>query len=894
MTNPALERRTRRHASLPVRGATFALAAAAVAPPGLVSQEGPPEETRTRAEIVADSLEAPPPAVDPAFLGRDTVWASPGVEYPAGPIRRFLFGDLNRDLWTIEFPVPVLDLDAVGGGLEVDELSGGGQTLGLRLKARDGRTFQFRSMVKNAGRSIPSLVRSTPIEDVVHDQMGALFPLSAMVVAALLEEADILVATPRPVVMPDDPRLGDFREAFAGRMGWLEERPNEAEGDRPGFAGSSKITGTEEFLEKLREDPRSRVNDRALLRARLIDMLVNDWDRHQDQWRWASFPDDDRLRWDPIPRDRDWALARIDGVLPAVTRVYSPKYQGFSSSVPEPFRMGWSAQEIDRRLLTELERRDFDEVAAELVAALDDEAIDRVVAVLPQPYIDAVGTELAANLKRRRDALPEVATEFYELLAGWVDVFGTELEDHVVISSPSEGVLHVVIRTPGEDGFLTYERTFHEDETRDVRIYLMDGDDVVRVAGLRDLPIDVRIIGADGDDRYIDETDGDHVHVYDSEGDNEYELGSDAYLTESPFKGQEKPTKPYMIWDTRDWGHAWVPRPDVRYDSDIGLYAGFGVSRYGFGFGFDPYRSKYSVSLLSGFAPGQWIGDVEFERPFGDRGWRVGLNADWYTERPTWLFGFGNETEAPGSTEFFRSSRNQLELALTARWVPDSTFSARLGPAATLSGSIEEPETVFATTDPYGTDVFHQLGIRGLVTVDTRDSYSLPESGVRITGRAHAFPAWLDVEEPFAGGSADVRTYLSIDAPADPALHLRLYGASTFGLTPFGELPALGGAGSLPGYVERRFVGDHALSGSTLLRLRLARVNLFTETDLGVHGVGTVGRVWLDGESSDVWHSGIGGGLWLRFRAMDETVSLTYMNGGDGRGSFYLNLGFMF
>ncbi|HZD03763.1 MAG TPA: hypothetical protein VE173_02565, partial [Longimicrobiales bacterium] len=173
-----------------------------------------------------DTLTAPPPAVDVTTLrlGRDTVVASPGQTYPAGSVHRFFLGDLNRDLWTLEFPVPVLDLDSVGGGLTVQELSGGKQTLGLRLRGEDGRIYQFRSIVKTPSRNIPGVLRPTGVGDVAEDQMGSQFPLSAMVVAELLEAAGVLVAKPRPVVMPDDPRLGEYRDAFAGRMGWIEVR----------------------------------------------------------------------------------------------------------------------------------------------------------------------------------------------------------------------------------------------------------------------------------------------------------------------------------------------------------------------------------------------------------------------------------------------------------------------------------------------------------------------------------------------------------------------------------------------------------------------------------------------------------------------------------------------
>ncbi len=852
-----------------------------------------PENGMTRGEAVADSLEAPPPAVDPRYLGRDTVYAAPGKTYDAGPIHRFLFGDLNRDLWEIEFAVPVLDLDGVGGGLEVDELSGGKQTLGMRFKSRDGRVFQFRSMVKNAGRAIPDILQSTPVEDVVQDQMGALLPLAAMVVAELLDAADVLVAKPRPVVMPDDPRLGVYREAFAGRMGWIEERPNEREGDRPGFAGSSKITGSDELLEELRENPRSYVNARELLKARLIDMLVNDWDRHLDQWRWASFDEGDRIRWDPIPRDRDWALTRIDGVLPRLARLAAPKYEGFSERPPDPYRMSWSAQPVDRRMLTSLVRSDFLEVAEDLQARLDDEAIERAVGVLPPEYLAEVGERLTRGLKNRRDHLVPVAEEFYELLARWVDLYGTDRADRVVLAVSGPGELMVQIRAP-EDDLVTYERTFFEEETEEVRIYLRDGDDHVWVEGGAELPFDIRVVGGEGDDRYEDAGSSDRLHIYDADGDNAYELGPEAYVTESPHKGQEEPPVPYLRWDTRDWGHEWMPRAELRYDPDLGVYAGLGLSRYGFGFGYKPYRSRVSMSLLSGFESDQWIGDVEFQRPFGDRGWRAAANLDWYTERPTWLFGLGNETRVTGDTDLFRSSRNQVAVRLSARFVPDSTLEIGFGPSATFAGPIEDPAMALTGEDAYGTGAFQQLGLRGRVRFDNRDSYSLPTKGFYLRLDAKAFPPLLDVVEPFAGARAEARTYLGADLPGEPALHLRLLGEKVWGRTPFAELPGLGGSSTLPGYTERRFVGESAVSGTALLRLKVLPIHLFTDIDVGVHGLATVGRVWLSGESSDRWHPGYGGGIWLHLLSMDRTLSATLVNARDGGRAFYLGLGLPF
>ena len=56
------------------------------------------------------------------------------------------------------------------------------------------------------------------------------------------------------------------------------------------------------------------IDQLAFARARLLDLLVGDWDRHEDQWRWAKFKQDDDIKlYRPIPRDRDNVFFWSDG-----------------------------------------------------------------------------------------------------------------------------------------------------------------------------------------------------------------------------------------------------------------------------------------------------------------------------------------------------------------------------------------------------------------------------------------------------------------------------------------------------------------------------------------------------------------------------------------------------
>ena len=109
-------------------------------------------------------------------------------------------------------------------------------------------------------------------------------------------------------------------------FGTLQEHPSEGPDDTPGFAGSRKISGTEKVWEHLEETPLNRVDARAFLKARLMDFLLNDKDRHRAQWRWARCPDGEGYIWVPIPEDRDQAFIDLDGFAMAVGRRGVPRF----------------------------------------------------------------------------------------------------------------------------------------------------------------------------------------------------------------------------------------------------------------------------------------------------------------------------------------------------------------------------------------------------------------------------------------------------------------------------------------------------------------------------------------------------------------------------------------
>ncbi|HSM35701.1 MAG TPA: hypothetical protein VK837_04815, partial [Longimicrobiales bacterium] len=167
----------------------------------------------------------------------DSATVTPG-DYDASGPRRAILGAGYRDLWGTPVTVPVLDLDRFAGGLEPEDRGGTSQSIVLHMRGADGREWHFRSVDKDVSQGLPDALVGTFLGGLVQDQTSSLHPGAAFVVAPLMEAVGLLHADPRLVRMPDHPRLGRFREEFAGMLGMIVERPNEGEDGEVLFGGS--------------------------------------------------------------------------------------------------------------------------------------------------------------------------------------------------------------------------------------------------------------------------------------------------------------------------------------------------------------------------------------------------------------------------------------------------------------------------------------------------------------------------------------------------------------------------------------------------------------------------------------------------------------------------------
>ncbi|MEO1023745.1 MAG: metallophosphoesterase, partial [Bacteroidota bacterium] len=273
-----------------------------------------------------------------------------------------LAGSHNRKYWSIETEFPVFDISTQKGGLVVDRLGGRGQSQTLHLKDKEGNKYVLRSVDKVAGKVWDEQLRNTIALDLVQDQFSIINPYAALVVPGLANAAGVFHTNPEVFYIPHDPRLGVYTDLVGGQLALFEEKPDGDMRHVESVGRSKKVLSHRQMIRAIEGDIDHRVVQEDFARARLFDMLISDWDRHFDQWRWASFEPEDKKGklYRPIPRDRDVALMVMNGIGPTLAK-WGPfyQYQNYDESYGNLRGMNANSIGLTRRFTNTLTRDEW-------------------------------------------------------------------------------------------------------------------------------------------------------------------------------------------------------------------------------------------------------------------------------------------------------------------------------------------------------------------------------------------------------------------------------------------------------------------------------------------------------------------------------------------------------
>jgi hypothetical protein len=221
------------------------------------------------------------------------------------------------------------------------------------------------------------------------------------------------------------------------------------------------------------------------------------------------------------------------------------------------------------------------------------------------------------------------------------------------------------------------------------------------------------------------------------------------------------------------------------------------------------------------------------------------------------------------------------------------------------------PSTGTAASGIYGSQamtlVSGELGLR----LDTRSGVLAGIRGFRFQLIGRHTPAIVSNADAFTKARAVASAAFGGRLLTDVFLDLHVAGEKNWGRFPFFESAFLGGT-SLPpmlnlsgamtgsplrGYDANRFAGDASAVGNAELRVALGRFTALLPFRYGLLALADVGRVFDSSQSSSLWHSAAGGGIWVAVFASAWAFQVgssfnAVIVRSDERTAFYLTTGF--
>ena len=805
-------------------------------------------------------------------MQQDSITITPLARFDSvSRFHRWLFGENYRKDYATPTTFPVIRISEIKGGLKPSRLGGGHQSRSLRLLDKEGKEWALRSVEKYPDVLLPEALRETFVKDLLSDNMSSNYPYGALIVPPIARKLGIPHSNPIIGWIAPDTTLGIYSNTFANTLCLLEEREPLGESDN-----------TPKMRRKMDEDNDNSFDSTLYLRARMLDLLVGDWDRHEDQWRWLPEKDGKGKKYKAIPRDRDQVFYINDGVIPhaARWRWLLPFLQGFNKDYRNIEGEMWESRAVNGRFLVQFSYDDWMRITNKFVAEITDDILEEGLKQLPAAAYNLRHDEFLEILKSRRDNLPKAMKRYYDFINKIVDVKVTDKHELVEITdAPGNGVtveIHKLSKSRKAEDLL-FKRTFSPDLTKEIRLYLSKGDDSVRINNTNN-GVKLRIIGGEGNKTYDLAEGKGRIKLYEREDNATY--NGDVNRLRKRLSNDSAHTG----FNPVDLYNITMPLASVGLNVDDGFLLGAGfkhVRKQGF------RKKPYSkIAQYSGMQ------QLLVSHSFSTKAYKIDYKGEWIQvlgkadiitqalikapNNTINFFGRGNETEfnkTGNFKRFYRTRFNTYQAWAALRWGSTKGSSISVGPAAQFyrfddegnKGRFIENTSLIGSYD--SATLAYDKSHAGLIVNYIRDKRNNPvltQWGSYINIRLQGFAGLNTYSKSFAQLIPEVSFYKPLNARGTIVLANRVGGAVTVGKTTFYQSVFLGGHENLLGYRQYRFAGEHSLYNNLELRIKLTDIGGYVLPGvMGMVGFYDIGRVWQKDEHSDKWHNGVGGGLFF-------------------------------
>jgi hypothetical protein len=756
------------------------------------------------------------------------------------------------------------------------EKGGGRQTKNLRFDAANKRQYAIRSINKDYGKALPDVAQGTFIETIVKDQMSVAHPYSGPTVKALADAVNLYNTDPKIVFIGEDPKLGKFEEDFKNDLYSLEDRPTSKNAK---FYGAKDVLDTEDFLKKILKDNDHRADATSFLRARLFDMFIGDWDRHDDQWKWAAYESDGMHIYKAIPKDRDQAYSKFDGLLLGIVvgAVHLPYLKGFKDDIKDVEGFNLEARPLDMQILNGLSFDTWQNVAMDMQRSLSDAVIENAIRLMPPEVFAISGNEIIEKLRSRRNHLTDFAKKYYESLSRAVDITATEKDELIEVTGIDEKHIKVSLFDLNKKGIAKenpfYSRTFSSDETKEIRIYGIGGNDKFIGSGNSGKKILVRLIGGrEKDDYNVVSTYHGKIHIYDNP-DNSFNTAN---------------AKKYLSTDTSINHYdrkAFKPNssglsPRLGYSNEDRIFVGLGYKKKVQQWRKVPFGYSHDIAALYSLTQKafRFVYKGTFNEVVGK--WNVGLLADYDQVRDLYFMGIGNNTvKNKGLKKDYYLYRNKqfdggVSLYKTIDSTHTITFTALYQMVELLNDQGRYLSQYYGT-NPKQFSSQQFAGIRGEYDFSKINDKLVPNKGLRFHAGAEYFKN-LQNTNAVARFSGLFGFYL----PLGPLTLAVKTGVGTLTGDPeFYQLNKIGGGTTMRGFTRYRYYGKTMFYNQNELQWNFNVKTYLFKGKMGLVALFDDGRVWNPGEVSNQWHTAVGGGIMIApFNLISVTTTYSVSN----------------
>ena len=843
---------------------------------------------------------------------------------------KFLWGDRYRKLYSTPVSAPTVDLDTMYGGLKVVRKGGGNQSISLRLEDKNGAQYVMRALRKNAVQYIQALLfqdqyikgqfDNTGTEDLILDVFTGSHPYAPFAIGTLSDAVDIYHTNPTLYYVPKQKVLGDFNGEFGDALYMIEEHTSEGHSNLASFGFKDKIISTEDVMEKIHNDEDFVLDEAAYIRARLFDMLIGDWDRHYDQWRWIEFKENGKKVYRPLPRDRDQAFSIMsDGFLLGAAVKLMPTarlLRKYDDDLVDVRGVNVEPYPLDMEFIQKSNKAVWDEQVKIIQNGITDAVIEAAFLNFPEEVRDNTMDDIKSKLKARRGNLQAISDRYYALVNNFAVVKGTDKDDYFTIECISNGEVKVTAQRikKGEKEEVFLERTYNRAETKEIWIYGLDDDDVFEVKG-KNKKIKIRLIGGQNNDTY-NVSESSNIVIYD------YKSKKNDVSKAKKAKKRLKDTYDVNVYDykkLKNNTHGIIPM--LGSNPDDGFKIGVKSTFTHYGFERNPFSRQHTMGAAYYFATQGY--DLFYSGEFANVVGNLNVGLDAQFNSPNYainFFGYGNSTpnlEADDDDGFDADLDYNRVKIRTFKIMPSLIWRGDLGASfkagifyetnevdrtegrflddilnSNFMGDLPLDESIFDNQDFYGVEAKYQF--------ENKDDKSFPTLGMQL-GLQVGYKNNVSSEKGFGY----VMPTLGFDYKLIPngqlvlATHLR--GHVNLGDDfEFFQAATLGANTGLRGYRNERFTGKSAFVQTTDIRWNILGLKTgILPISLGVFGGADYGRVWVDDSlafdttfNDDTWNTSFGGGLFVNLAEM-MTANVSVFNSDDGvRFAFKMGFGF--